>query len=43
MILIVMILDNMFIVFKAINDILYIIYEKDNPSIIIYNLIDNKK
>ena len=35
--------DNMFIVFKAINDILYIIYAKDNPSIIIYNLIDNKK
>ena len=35
--------DNMFIVFKAINNILYIIYAKDKPSIIIYNLIDNKK
>ena len=36
-------IDNMFIVFKAINGIFYIIYAKDNQSIIIFNLIDNKK
>ena len=36
-------LDNSFLVFKSIYDILYLIYAKENRSIIIYNLIDNKK
>ena len=35
--------DNVFIVFKAINDILYIIYANNNMSIILFNFIDNKK
>ena len=36
-------LDNSFIVFKSINNILYLIYATQNISIILYNLIDNKK
>ena len=36
-------LDNSFIVFKSIYNILYIIYATENKSIIIYNLIENKK
>ena len=36
-------LDNIFIVFKSINDILYIIYANDGHSIILFNFIDNKK
>ena len=35
-------IDNMFCLFKSINDILYLIYSKDN-SIICYNIIDDKK
>ena len=36
------ILDNSFLVFKSINDIIYLIYANKNCSIISYNLIDNK-
>jgi hypothetical protein len=36
-------LDNTFIVFKSIDDILYVIYTNKNISIISYDLIDNKK
>ena len=36
-------LDNTFIVFKSINNILCIIYTDKNISIISYDLIDNKK
>ena len=37
-------LDNTFILFKSINNnILYLIYATSNISIILYNLIDNKK
>ena len=35
--------DNTFVVFKSINNILYIIYSNEKKSIILYNLIDNKK
>ena len=35
--------DNTFIVFKSINDILYLVYSNENKSIIFYNLIDFKK
>ena len=36
-------LDNVFIVFKSIDNIIYIIYANINNSIICLNLIDNKK
>ena len=36
-------LDNIFSIFKSINDILYIIYANDFQSIILFNFIDNKK
>ena len=35
-------IDNMFCLFKSINDLLYLIYPKNN-SIICYNIIDDKK
>ena len=35
--------DNSFIVFKAINRILYLIYSNKNTSIISYDIINNKK
>ena len=34
-------LDNIFIVFKSINDVLYIIYANNIHSIILFNFIDN--
>ena len=36
-------LINKFIVFKSLNNILYLIYSNNNKSIISYNIIDNKK
>ena len=36
-------LDNIFIIFKIINDLLYLIYTNKNKSIISYDLIDKKK
>ena len=36
-------LDNTFIVFKSIDEILYLIYSNERKYIISYNLIDNKK
>jgi len=36
-------LDNSFIVFKSIYNILYIVYATENKSIINYNLLENKK
>ena len=36
-------LDNSFIIFKSINDILYLIYANMNNSIVSYNLINIKK
>ena len=36
-------LDNVFIIFKSINNIFYLIYSNEFQSIISYNLIDNKK
>ena len=36
-------LDNSFIVFKSIDNILYLIYSNEEKSIISYNIIDNKK
>ena len=35
--------DNSFIVFKSLNDIIYLIYTNINMSIICFNLIDQKK
>ena len=35
--------DNTFIIFKSINDILYLIYSTKNKSIISFDLINNKK
>ena len=37
------VLDNVFIIFKSINNIFYLIYSNEFQSIISYNLIDNKK
>ena len=37
------VLDNTFISFKSINDILYLIYANKRIDIIFYNIIDNKK
>lgn len=36
-------LDNTFCVFKAINNVLYILYTNNSNSIVSYNLIDEKK
>jgi len=36
-------IDNTFILFKSIDDLIYIIYSNNKKSIIAYNLIDNKK
>ena len=36
-------LDNSFIIFKSINNILYLVYSTEEKSIICYNLINNKK
>ena len=36
-------LIDKFIVFKSLNNILYLIYSNNNKSIISYNIIDNKK
>ena len=36
-------MDNIFCIFKSINDILYLIYTNYQKSIISYNLIDNRK
>ena len=38
-----LLLSNTFSVFKSINDILYLIYSNENKSIILYNIINNKK
>ena len=34
---------NTFSIFKSINDILYLVYSKQNKSIILYNIINNKR
>jgi len=36
-------LDNIFSVFNSINDILYLIYSKENKSIILYDIINDTK
>ena len=36
-------LDNIFCIFNSINNILIIIYANNNQSIILFNIIDNKK
>ena len=36
-------LDNAFIIFKSINEILYLIYSNNKKSIILYNLLNNQK
>ena len=36
-------IDNTFELFKSIDDIIYLIYSNNQKSIIVYNLIDNKK
>jgi len=36
-------LNNIFCVFKSINDILYLVYSTIKRSIVFYNIIDNKK
>ena len=35
-------LDNTFVLFKSINNIIYLIYTKDDISIIIFNLTNNQ-
>ena len=36
-------LDNIFSIFKSINEILYLIYSNNKKSIILYNLLNNQK